>query len=86
MLIQQVVLLAIGSALASIVRSHGELGAACDIGALAVSTLGRSFAPVEAMPQWARAVVVIDILGQCRTQMPFVRAPTAPSVRVGRDV
>ncbi|TDC61063.1 ABC transporter permease [Micromonospora sp. KC207] len=55
-LVWGLVLLAIGSALASIVRSHGELSAVSDIGALAVSALGGSFAPVEMMPRWAQAI------------------------------
>ena len=49
-------LLAIGVALAGFVRSHGELAALCDVGALAVSALGGAFAPIAMMPAWAQAV------------------------------
>lgn len=49
-------LLAIGVALASVVRSHGELAAVCDVGALAVSALGGALAPIAMMPAWAQAV------------------------------
>ncbi|MFE3459603.1 ABC transporter permease [Nocardiopsis aegyptia] len=49
-------LLAIGVALAGFVRSHGELAALCDVGALAVSTLGGAFAPLAMMPSWVRAL------------------------------
>jgi ABC-2 type transport system permease protein len=45
-------LLAIGSAVAAYVRSHGELSAVCDVGALTLSALGGSFVPVVMMPDW----------------------------------
>ncbi|MEE2041352.1 ABC transporter permease [Nocardiopsis sp. CT-R113] len=49
-------LLAIGVALAGVVRSHGELAAICDVGALTVSALGGALAPITMMPAWAQAV------------------------------
>ncbi len=51
-----VTLLAIGSALAAVVRSHGELHAICDIGALVVTTIGGALVPVTLFPHWLRAV------------------------------
>lgn len=53
-------LLAIGSALAGFVRSHGELSAVCDVGALSLSALGGSFVPVSMMPGWAQAIAPIS--------------------------
>lgn len=49
-------LLAIGVALASVVRSHGELAAICDVGALTVSALGGALAPIAMMPAWAQTI------------------------------
>ena len=49
-------LLAIGTAIAAIVRSHGELSAICDIGALTLTTLGGAFVPVSMFPGWLQAV------------------------------
>jgi ABC-2 type transport system permease protein len=48
-------LLAVGVALAGLVRGHGELAAVCDVGALVVSALGGALAPVSMMPAWAQA-------------------------------
>jgi ABC-2 type transport system permease protein len=48
-------LLALGNALAAVVRSFGELSAACDIGALAVATLGGALVPTTMFPSWLRA-------------------------------
>lgn len=53
-------LLALGSALAVIVRSHGELGAISDIGALTLSILGGALAPVSTMPAWMRTIAPIS--------------------------
>ncbi|WP_433697141.1 ABC transporter permease [Nocardiopsis sp. CA-288880] len=53
-------LLAIGVALASVVRSHGELAAICDVGALTVSALGGALAPITMMPAWAQAVAPVS--------------------------
>ncbi|GAA4249092.1 ABC transporter permease [Dactylosporangium darangshiense] len=47
-------LLAVGNALAAVVRSFGELGAACDIGALAFATLGGALVPTSMFPAWLR--------------------------------
>lgn len=49
-------LLAIGSALAAIVRSHGELHAICDIGALVVTTIGGALVPVTLFPHWLQSI------------------------------
>lgn len=49
-------LLAIGAALAALARSHGELSAISDIGALALTTLGGAFIPTTMFPQWLQAV------------------------------
>lgn len=48
-------LVGMGAALASLVRSHGELSAATDIGALVVTCLGGALVPLATMPDWARA-------------------------------
>jgi ABC-2 type transport system permease protein len=47
-------LLALGNALASVVRTFGELGAASDIGALALATLGGALVPTSLFPAWLR--------------------------------
>lgn len=49
-------LLGLGTAVAAVVRSHGELSAVCNIGALAVSALGGALVPVAMMPGWAQAI------------------------------
>jgi ABC-2 type transport system permease protein len=51
-LVWSATLVAVGSALAVLVRSHGELSAISDVGALTVSILGGAFAPVSSMPVW----------------------------------
>ncbi|NYH55019.1 MULTISPECIES: ABC transporter permease [Nocardiopsis] len=53
-------LLAIGVALAGFVRSHGELAAVSDVGALAVSALGGALAPISMMPAWAQALAPLS--------------------------
>ncbi|WP_198170731.1 ABC transporter permease [Actinoplanes awajinensis] len=53
-------LLAIGAALAAVVRSHGELHAICDIGALAVTTLGGALVPVALLPPWLQQVAPLS--------------------------
>ncbi|MFI6499667.1 ABC transporter permease [Nonomuraea typhae] len=47
-------LLAIGAALATIVRSHGELSVISDVGALTLSSLGGALVPLSIMPEWAQ--------------------------------
>ncbi|GAA3465985.1 ABC transporter permease [Nonomuraea roseola] len=47
-------LLAIGAALATIVRSHGELSVISDVGALTLSSLGGALVPLSLMPEWAQ--------------------------------
>jgi ABC-2 type transport system permease protein len=46
-------LLAIGSALATVVRSRGDLHLATDLGSIVVSSLGGAVVPVSLMPSWA---------------------------------
>jgi ABC-2 type transport system permease protein len=53
-------LLAIGAALAAIVRSHGELSMICDVGALTLSSLGGALVPLSIMPGWAQAVAHVS--------------------------
>ncbi|WP_424529482.1 ABC transporter permease [Sphaerisporangium viridialbum] len=47
-------LLSIGAALATIVRSHGELSVISDVGALTLSSLGGALVPLSIMPEWAQ--------------------------------
>ncbi|MFI6908603.1 ABC transporter permease [Nonomuraea sp. NPDC050394] len=47
-------LLAIGAALATLVRSHGELSVISDVGALTLSSLGGALVPLSIMPEWAQ--------------------------------
>jgi ABC-2 type transport system permease protein len=49
-------LLAMGSTLAVLVRSRGDLFAASDVGAITISSLGGALLPVSLMPGWARAI------------------------------
>ncbi|MGX1612580.1 ABC transporter permease [Micromonospora chalcea] len=53
-------LLAIGAALAAVVRSHGELSAISDIGALVLTTLGGAFVPTTMFPHWLQAVAPVS--------------------------
>jgi ABC-2 type transport system permease protein len=53
-------LLAIGAALAAIVRSHGELSMISDVGALTLSSLGGALVPLSIMPGWAQAVAHVS--------------------------
>jgi ABC-2 type transport system permease protein len=52
--------LAIGTAMAGVVRSHGELSAACDVGALTLTTLGGAFVPITMFPSWLQAVAPVS--------------------------
>ncbi|WP_194910778.1 ABC transporter permease [Catenulispora rubra] len=49
-------LMAMGSALATLVRSRGDLMMASDVGSIAVSALGGALLPVGLMPGWARDI------------------------------
>jgi ABC-2 type transport system permease protein len=49
-------LLGVGTALAAVVRSHGELSTLCNIGALSVSALGGALVPYALMPSWAQTI------------------------------
>ncbi|MBV1850272.1 ABC transporter permease [Catellatospora tritici] len=49
-------LLALGALAAMLVRSHSELGAVNDLGALVLTTLGGAMVPLSLLPAWARAV------------------------------
>ncbi|GAB4058746.1 ABC transporter permease [Catellatospora paridis] len=51
-----VTLLLLGAAAAMTVRSHSELGAVNDLGALLLSTLGGAMVPLSLLPGWAQAV------------------------------
>lgn len=53
-------LLAIGSVLATTVRSRGDLGIVCDLGAMLASSLGGALAPVALMPGWVRHIAPIS--------------------------
>ena len=46
-------LLAMGSALATVVRSHSDLFLATDLGAIVISSLGGVVVPISLMPGWA---------------------------------
>lgn len=56
MVVWGLTLLAVGSALATLVRSRGELGVASDIGAILVSAIGGALVPVALMPDWAQHI------------------------------
>jgi ABC-2 type transport system permease protein len=47
-------LLALGTALATVARSLGELGVIADVSALVLSSLGGALVPVSILPGWAR--------------------------------
>ncbi|WP_236794816.1 ABC transporter permease [Amycolatopsis sp. GM8] len=53
-------LLAVGSALAMVVRSTAELNAISDVGALLLSALGGALAPVSLLPGWVQAIAPIS--------------------------
>jgi ABC-2 type transport system permease protein len=53
-------LLSIGAALASLVRSHGELSVISDVGALTLSSLGGALAPLSIMPAWAQVAAHVS--------------------------
>ncbi|HEY7595971.1 MAG TPA: ABC transporter permease [Actinophytocola sp.] len=49
-------LIAIGAAMATILRSHSELGLVSDLGAITLSAVGGALVPVAIMPGWAQVV------------------------------
>ncbi|GHJ48673.1 hypothetical protein Cs7R123_60150 [Catellatospora sp. TT07R-123] len=49
-------LLALGALAAVLVRSHSELGAVNDLGALVLTTLGGAMVPLSLLPAWARTI------------------------------
>jgi ABC-2 type transport system permease protein len=53
-------LLAIGAALAAVVRSHGELSVISDVGALTLSSLGGALVPLSIMPGWAQVAAHVS--------------------------
>ncbi|MFD0472371.1 ABC transporter permease [Nonomuraea thailandensis] len=53
-------LLCVGTAIAGVVRSQGELSTLCNIAALSVSALGGALVPYALMPGWAQAVAPIS--------------------------
>lgn len=48
-------LMTMGSALATVVRSRGDLMMACDVGSITISAIGGALLPVSLMPGWARS-------------------------------
>lgn len=55
-----VAVLACGSALATLARSHGQLTTACDIGSMVMTCLGGALVPLATMPGWARALAPLS--------------------------
>ncbi|TYB68717.1 ABC transporter permease [Nonomuraea sp. PA05] len=53
-------LLCVGTAIAGVVRSQGELSTLCNIAALSVSALGGALVPYALMPAWAQAVAPVS--------------------------
>ncbi|MEV0306775.1 ABC transporter permease [Nonomuraea fuscirosea] len=53
-------LLCLGTAVAGVVRSQGELSTLCNIAALSVSALGGALVPYALMPAWAQAVAPVS--------------------------
>lgn len=53
-------LLAFGAALATVVRSMGELSAISDVGALTLSSLGGALVPLSLLPGWAQALAHVS--------------------------
>lgn len=53
-------LIAIGAALATIMRSHAELGLVSDLGAITLSAIGGALVPVTMMPGWAQVVAHVS--------------------------
>ena len=49
-------IVAAGGALAMVVRTHGQLGTASDIGAMSLTCLGGALVPLETMGEWARTL------------------------------
>lgn len=75
-------LLALGAALATILRSHAELGMVSDVGAITISALGGALVPVSIMPTWA-AVAAHGSPGYwaIRMMQAAVRGDTAGTLR-----
>ncbi|MET9242397.1 ABC transporter permease [Nonomuraea sp. NPDC003709] len=75
-------LLGVGTALAGVVRSQGELSTLCNIAALSVSALGGALVPYAMMPAWAQAIAPISP-GYWATTMlqAAVRGDVAGTVR-----
>lgn len=53
-------LVGLGAAVASLVRTHGELAVVTDVGALVVTCLGGALVPLPTMPGWASAVAPVS--------------------------
>lgn len=49
-------LLSVAALLASVVRSQGDLSMVCDIGALALSSIGGALVPLALMPEWLQVL------------------------------
>jgi len=59
-LVWSLTLLAVGTAVSTLVRSHGELSAVCDVGSLVVSSLGGALIPAAMLPAWAHAIAPVS--------------------------
>ncbi|MEW9549082.1 ABC transporter permease [Nonomuraea sp. NPDC050783] len=53
-------LLGMGTAIAGMVRSQGELSTVCNLAALSVSALGGALVPYALMPGWARSIAPVS--------------------------
>ncbi|QYC42676.1 ABC-2 type transporter [Nonomuraea coxensis DSM 45129] len=84
-------LLAIGAALATLVRSHGELSVISDVGALTLSSLGGALVPLSIMPDWAQAAAHVSpgywalamMQAAVRADLPGVLTPAAVLLGLG---
>lgn len=53
-------LVALGAALATVMRSHAEVGMASDIGATLISAMGGALIPIALMPGWAQVLAHVS--------------------------
>jgi len=86
-----VALLGLGAAVATLVRSQGELSAATDVGGLICTCLGGALVPLASLPSWAQALApaspgywAMRALGSALAgQAPATLAATGTLVAVG---
>ncbi|NUR91834.1 MAG: ABC transporter permease [Nonomuraea sp.] len=84
-------LLGAGTAIAGVVRSHGELSTLCNVSALLVSALGGALVPIALMPGWAREIAPISpgywattmLQAAVRGDVPGTLGPAAVLVGLG---